>query len=85
MSSTKFLLGVLLGAAVGVQAGILLAPDKGKNTRKKLTKQGEKYWDEASDKLGSLLDGLNKKVDEVSGEVDKLAKKTKNEIEKAVK
>ncbi|MGY6559173.1 MAG: YtxH domain-containing protein [Nitritalea sp.] len=85
MSSTKFLLGVLLGAAVGVQAGILLAPDKGKNTRKKLTKQGEKYWDEASDKLGGLLDGLNKKVDEVSGEVDKLAKKTKNEIEKAVK
>jgi gas vesicle protein len=35
-TSTKILLGTIAGAAVGVAVGILLAPDHGNNTHKKV-------------------------------------------------
>lgn len=36
MSNTKTVLGFIAGAAVGALAGILLAPEKGKDTRNKI-------------------------------------------------
>jgi hypothetical protein len=45
MSSGKVLLGVLAGVAAGAFLGILFAPDKGLNTRKKIVKKGEDYAD----------------------------------------
>jgi gas vesicle protein len=85
MSSTKFILGALVGAVIGVQIGILIAPDKGENTRKKITKKSGEYLDEANGKLNSFIEGLTKKVTEVSGEVDKLAKKAKSEVDKVTR
>ncbi|RYF85749.1 MAG: YtxH domain-containing protein, partial [Chitinophagaceae bacterium] len=35
MSTSKTLLGLAAGAAIGAVAGLLLAPDKGSETRKK--------------------------------------------------
>ena len=45
MSTGKVLLGVLAGVAAGAMLGILFAPDKGSNTRKKISKKGEDYAD----------------------------------------
>jgi gas vesicle protein len=66
MESGKVLLGVLGGVAVGALIGILFAPDKGTNTRKKLKDTGLGYADdlkgkfndikqEMTDKYGSLI------------------------------
>lgn len=52
--STKTLLGILAAGAVGVAIGMLLAPDKGENTRKKV-----------KDKLGDLGDKLDDVVDDI--------------------
>jgi gas vesicle protein len=41
MSNTKTLLGFVAGAAVGALAGVLLAPDSGSNTRKKISSKAE--------------------------------------------
>ncbi len=38
-SNSNTALGVLAGAAIGALAGILFAPDKGSNTRKKIAEQ----------------------------------------------
>jgi gas vesicle protein len=58
MSSGKILLGVLAGVAAGALIGILFAPDKGSETRKKIVEKGEDYVDDIKEKVGGLIDDL---------------------------
>ena len=58
MSSSKVVLGFLAGAAVGSILGILYAPDKGTETRKKIT-------DSSTDLTGSLKEKFNDFVDNI--------------------
>jgi gas vesicle protein len=46
MNSGKLFIGILAGATLGVLAGILLAPEKGSDTRKRILKKGEGLVDE---------------------------------------
>lgn len=48
-SSGKIFLAALTGAVAGGVAGILLAPESGEETRKKLNKQAQKARDELND------------------------------------
>ena len=43
MGSGKVLLGVLAGVAVGATLGILFAPDKGSETRKKISQTARHF------------------------------------------
>ena len=52
----KFISGLLLGAAVGAVLGILFAPDKGSETRKKIAKKGEDLKENIKDLKGKLAD-----------------------------
>ena len=51
MSSGKTALGLLAGVAIGATLGILFAPDKGSETRRKLNEQGKKFADDVKDKF----------------------------------
>lgn len=55
--NNKFFLGVVLGAAVGVIAGILTAPKSGKETRQDLKEQGKKALDETKKTSVKLYQG----------------------------
>lgn len=48
-SSGKIFLAALTGAVAGGIAGVLLAPESGEETRKKLNKQAQKARDELND------------------------------------
>jgi gas vesicle protein len=67
MSTTKVLVGFLVGAAVGGALGLLLAPDKGSETRKKIIETGNDLGDSISDFGGTVKDKINEVVDGVKG------------------
>jgi gas vesicle protein len=83
MSSGKVLLGVLAGVAAGALIGILFAPDKGTETRKKIVAIGEDYVDEIKEKFNGLVDELGKKMDGVKAKADEMMGEVKPKDEKA--
>lgn len=56
------LLALLTGAAIGAGIGILYAPDKGENTRKKIKKSAEKAQKELENKINETKDNLSAKA-----------------------
>ena len=83
MNTGKVLLGVLAGVATGAMLGILFAPDKGSNTRKKISKKGEDYADAVKEKFDDFLDNLSEKFEHVKEEVCDFAEKSKDKVEEA--
>jgi gas vesicle protein len=68
MNSSKLLLGFLAGAAIGGALGILLAPDKGTETRRKLMEKGNDLSDTVKDKFGDMVDGVKETFSRAKGE-----------------
>jgi gas vesicle protein len=56
MSTGKILIGAIAGLAAGAALGILFAPDKGSNTRKRLSQSGEDFMDDMKEKFDDFLE-----------------------------
>lgn len=69
MSSGKVLLGVLTGIAAGALAGVLLAPDKGSATRKRILRKGNDYGDDFKDKFHDFLESMKEDITVAKGKV----------------
>ena len=65
MSTGKLLLGVLAGVAAGALLGILFAPDKGCETRRKIAKKGKDYADDLTVKLTDFVEEMTDKFESV--------------------
>ena len=85
MSTSKVLLGVVVGLAAGAMAGILMAPDSGSNTRKKLSDRGQGMVDDLKGKFNDFLDGFMSHVETVKDEASDIADRAKNKIGETVK
>ncbi|MCO5258637.1 MAG: YtxH domain-containing protein [Crocinitomicaceae bacterium] len=70
--TTKTVLGILAAGAVGVAIGMLLAPDKGEETRRKL-----------KDKLGDLGDKLDEVMDEIKDTGSEVLSQLKDQLASA--
>ena len=88
MSSGKILLGVLAGVAAGALLGVLFAPDKGWNTRKRISKKADDYVEDLKDKFSEFLETISEKIEEAKEEVTDFAEQanvTAGELKKKVK
>jgi gas vesicle protein len=68
-TKSKVILGVLAGVAAGAALGLLLAPDKGSETRKKIADSGSDLADEWKEKFDDFLAGMNEKFKPVKEEL----------------
>ena len=59
MNSGKIITAFVLGAAVGAALGILFAPDKGSETRKKINEEGKKMSDAIKSKFNEMKEKMN--------------------------
>ena len=60
----NFVSGLVLGAVIGAGIALLMAPDKGSRTRRKLARTASRMKSGAGDKWEELAEDVTKKVDE---------------------
>ena len=77
MNSGKVLLGILAGIAAGALLGVLFAPEKGSDTRKKLSKKAEDYADGLKENFSEFLDSISGKFENAKEEVSDFAEQRK--------
>lgn len=68
--SKKLISGLLVGAAVGAVLGILFAPDKGAETRKKMSKKAGGIGDELKNKFSEAKQTLRDKFEKIKSEAE---------------
>jgi len=70
-NSSKLLLAFAAGAVAGAVAGILLAPDKGSETRRKMREGGEKLADDLRQRFEEAkarFESLQKEMETANGQ-----------------
>ncbi|EJF10511.1 YtxH domain-containing protein [Pontibacter sp. FD36] len=82
MSKTSNILFFVSGAAVGAAAGILFAPEKGRETRSWLSYRLEKYRDTLSDLLEELVEDRNLVPTTAKSEGQRVIQDAKDKAEK---
>ncbi|WP_338875434.1 YtxH domain-containing protein [Spirosoma sp. SC4-14] len=60
----KSLPGILVGLAVGAVIGVLLAPESGKKTRKRISSESDSFFKDLQDQLQSGLDNIRKQYND---------------------
>lgn len=80
MKTDKTIIGVLGGVAIGAILGILFAPDKGTNTRKKISKKGADVTDELKEKIDNLTNSISEKYNSLANKGEAFIENEKDKI-----
>lgn len=82
MGNTNKLIGaVLIGAAIGGALGVLFAPDKGSETRRKIADKGHDLSDAVKNKFNRIADKFRKEVEAIKEQANEYAENGKSVIE----
>ena len=72
-NNAKIIAAVAAGIAVGATLGVLFAPDKGSETRKKMNDEGKKFYDEVKDKFRRGKEKFNDLKEDIEQKVKEKA------------
>lgn len=81
MKTNQTLIGILGGVAVGTALGVLFAPDKGSNTRKKIIKKNTDTTDELKKTVDNIMNSFAEKNSQTINRGEESLKKEMNDIE----
>ena len=81
--NSGIVLGILAGAAIGSLLGVLFAPEKGVETRRKLRRKAEDLRDEALDHYEHLRDEALERYENISGKVKQGAEKVVADVKES--
>ena len=81
MNNGKVLLGVLAGFAAGALIGVLLAPEKGSDLRKKISKKGEGYIDDLKEKMNEFAESVTDKFTAAKDKANEIVAKSESKVE----
>ena len=85
MSTNKIALGILAGFAAGTIVGILYAPEKGSQTRKKIKDFGDDYVQHVKDTVNEHVDALAEKYGHLLGHAETIIQRGISKIEEPKK
>ena len=81
MSAGKIVAAVLAGVAVGAALGILFAPEKGSEVRRRIAKKSKDYADELGEKAHEFMDGITEKFESVKEDAMRMTENGKKKVE----
>lgn len=84
MKKSNVILSVIGGLATGALLGILFAPDKGKNTRKKIKDKSMNLKKNIEEDFDNFLQEMEEKYQSVSENAKEILEKGKAKIEKEI-
>ncbi|MFH6768839.1 YtxH domain-containing protein [Gaetbulibacter aquiaggeris] len=85
MKSNNAILGLVAGLALGATLGVLLAPDKGEKTRKKIGSKTKKVKDNLKESFDDFLDTVSEKYGSIKHNGEELLNKEKEELKEKMK
>lgn len=81
MNAGRIITGAVVAVAAGAVLGVLFAPDKGSNTRKKLSQQGTRYLGTLKNTATGFADSLEETYESARGTAVGIADRVKGAVD----
>lgn len=75
----------MVGLAVGAIVGVLLAPESGKKTRKRISSETDSLFSDLQDQLQSGLDSIRSQYDDFVDQASSKSKDIADEVKRKAK